>query len=68
MSKYKIVCNDVDFLGRSTIGNEYHGATFEGVAYTDSAAVANRFRNEGWHHGGKPIFEVYEVDDDVTVE
>lgn len=62
MAKYKIICNDVGFLGRSVIGNEYHGATFEGVAYTDDEFVAHHFKNAGYHHGGKPIFEVVEED------
>lgn len=40
MSKYKITCNDPEWVGKS-----YHGLKFVAVAETEDDAVAREFQN-----------------------
>lgn len=54
---YKITCNNVSYLK----ANNYGGAEFKGVAYTDSEEIANEFAHNGLSTGGTPLFEVEEV-------
>ena len=43
--KYKITCDDPDFVGK-----RYHNVDFKAVGYTDSEEVADEFKNLGYHH------------------
>lgn len=56
---YKINCNNISYLK----SNDYNGAKFKAVAYTDNEEIANEFAHNGLSTGGTPLFEVEEVED-----
>lgn len=56
---YKITCNNVSYLK----ANNYNGAEFKGVAYTDNEEIANEFKHNGMTTAGAPLFEVEEVEE-----
>lgn len=63
MAKYKITCTDMNYIGRTCIGNKYRGVEFQAVAYTDDEDFVNQIQSDGFHHGGVPIFQVEEVEE-----
>lgn len=56
--KYKIICNDPKYVDKN-----YKGLDFVAVAYTDDDTLANRYMSNSMTTGGKPLFEVEEIEE-----
>lgn len=56
MAKYKITCNNLKW-----VESQRDELDFKAVAYTDSEDVANKYKSNTLHTGGKPMFEVEEI-------
>lgn len=58
MSKYKITCNNPEFVGK-----RYHGLNFVAIAETEDDVIAREFQNRTLTTNGVPMFIVETVDD-----
>lgn len=57
MARYKIICNDPNWVRAI-----YDGLEFKAVAYTEDAEKAEKYRSSAFASGGTPLYEVEEVE------